>query len=212
MTVHPFTYDLPRGGRHVSPRAVAPIASLRTRVNQLMPVGLLVVATSTAVAVALPHDDSSVASGDAHRSLAAPQHRPVGVVTGGTTASAVGHVADQTRSHLAADATDPAAATLTMAGKHRAAGVADAGTTSTTTGKHRLAPTPKHTTRADPQQKPDPEPAAMPSAAAASGSAAAPSTAPSPDGGGLSTTTGLVGGVLGGVLDGVGGLLGAPAS
>lgn len=220
MTAHPLTYDLPRGGRHVTPRAVAPTASLRTRVHQLMPVGLLVVATSTAVAVALPHGSPAGASHDAHPSAtASPHHAAAGLAAGTTATSGV---------------TGLGPASLAMTGKHRAASAADGGTTSVPTGKHRLDPAPKHarhdnqTDHADhagPKHQPDPEPAATPSSAAATGSAAAPSAPPAPSASATpsapaatptpsdltpSPTPSLVDDVLGGVLDDVGGLLGGP--
>jgi hypothetical protein len=237
MTTHPSTYSLPRGGRRIAPRAVAPTVSLRTRVNQLMPVGLLVVATSTAVAVMLPHGGST---GAGQPSAAASPHPTAAGLTAGITGA--GSPTDEAAGSAAMSATGLGSATLT-GGRHRAAGLADDGTASLpATGKHRLHPAPKHADHANeanqsnqsnhadhagPKHQADPAPAATPSTATPSASTPASSTPATPSASTTPSTSatpsatptldstpspsaGLVDGILDDVLDGVGGLLHGP--
>lgn len=134
----PFlTHDLPRGGRHVTPPTTAPGASARTRLRQLLPVGLLVAATGAGV-VAAPVIGSTASADGRHHGGG----RPVGQAGAATSESALPQPAlPQTG---APQAVTPGtglvpAAYVLSSGKHRAADVGEPLTalTSPTGGKHR---------------------------------------------------------------------------
>jgi hypothetical protein len=125
----PFlTHDLPRGGRHVAPPAPAPLASARTRLRQLLPVGLLVAASSTA-AVVMPMVEGAASADGGH----SDQH-------GATTATASGQTSPSGSTQALTPTHSLSAAALSQqaGGKHRGPGLADTSRPSTASGgRHR---------------------------------------------------------------------------
>jgi hypothetical protein len=132
----PFlTHAVPNGGRHVVPPPAAPTAPAPARLRQLLPVGLLVAATSAGVAVAPMTDGSVTADGRSDEdgpgkvSIAA-RAVPPPVASPGSGLAETGYVlphAGRHRAPASSDDTEPAARAI--GGKHRADG-------STATAKH----------------------------------------------------------------------------
>lgn len=218
----PFlTHDLPRGGRHVTPPTTAPGASARTRLRQLLPVGLLVAATGAGV-VAAPvigstasvdgrhHDGGrAVTQAGPNTSPQAPSSEPIlpqPVLPGAATAPAVTPGTDLVP-----------AAYVVSAGKHRAAVVGEP-LAASSGGKHRAgsgthdqrahtAKTTSTSTTTTPSAASTAAPTATSAPPASSNSSATSGTGAATAGTG-STSNGLVAGLVGTVTDVAGGLLG----
>lgn len=229
----PFlTHDLPRGGRHVTPPTTAPGASARTRLRQLLPVGLLVAATGAGV-VAAPvigstasvdgrHHDGGRPVGQAGAATsesalpqpALPQTGAPQAVTPGTGLVPAAYVLSSGK-HRAADVGEPLTAlTSPTGGKHRAGSGAHADTTRDAGGHAaKTSAAGAATTTAASSTSSTASTAAPTATATSTPPAAAVTSATSTTSArgaatASSTSNGLVAGVVGTVTDVVGGLLG----
>jgi len=236
----PFlTRDLPPGGRHID-RIVppsAPVPAAATRLRQLLPVGLLVAASSAGVALSPMLGGSSAVADASHHDAAVADSARTALGSGQVVASRqivsrdslarASYVLPQAGRHRATDtveqpgtATDAITGAITgdaaaTGGRHRASGPA-----STTPAAHQTA-APKHAATSTPAasatQAAQPTTAAK--SAAATGSATtttpastpaspAPTTSATQQSDVVTSTVDGVGQLVGGVLGTVGGLLG----
>jgi hypothetical protein len=218
-----LTRDLPPGGRHID-RAVppaVPLAPAAARVRQLLPVGLLVAASSAGVALSPMLGGGTSAVADPHHDASSFRF-PGTVPSADHTAGGSAHL-DRAAYVVSRDADRPA-------GKHRAAvadeepSVAPTVAGAETDGKHRASGTavetapvtqqvaPKHSTATPAQATAAPTADAEPTATVSSSASATPAstatTTPTQPSDVLTTTVGGVGQVVGGVLGTVGSLLG----
>jgi hypothetical protein len=227
----PFlTRELPPGGRHIArivPPA-APVPAPATRMRQLLPVGLLIAASSAGAALTPALSGSSAAGADHDR----PTLSADGSALGGTATSNAAYTPRGTISRdFSRDARNP------RAGKHRATSSAErpvtaatAHASTATAGKHRAdstatvgstaQPTTPATTKAtssSTQPTAEAKPAAPASAissaptpsASSSSAPSTPTTSATTPPGPVTGTVAGVGKVVGGVLGGVGSLLGS---
>lgn len=221
-----LTRDLPHGGRHVAPPPTAPVATASTRLRQLLPVGLLVAASSAGVAV-MPAIGGSATADARHGEPAASSQQDAAaqaagpqLVTPDANAVPTAYVLPRHGKHRATATTEQSAPPAT-GGRHRADAVATGrptqtstksnGTTKTTTTKSPTTQTTQTTTtqtttRTTATTPTTPTSAGTPAPTDAASPSAAPTSTSKP--GLVSGLTGTVGGVVG-VLGGtVGGLLG----
>ncbi|WGL52278.1 hypothetical protein P5P86_00255 [Nocardioides sp. BP30] len=212
----PFlSYDLPAGGRPIVPPSTAPAAGARTRLRQLLPVGLLVAAAGAGAAVASTTGGSLSAEGRDD--------------TGGRPSTQVGQAVSPSlvpptllrRSDADRPELTSAAYVLPSTGRHRAAtpdAHRTAGTASTAAGKHR-SDADRHHVTAHPSAHPSVATAhptatttATTTATATATTGAAESSKPTAEASSAATTeattTGLLTGVVSTVTGAVGSLLG----
>jgi hypothetical protein len=201
--------DALRRGRDAGRRvAEAPAgATRRPRLAHLVPLGALLVATTSAVAVALPDDHSDAPTTTSAKGTWQPPTTPHTISTGTlatpaayVTPPAGKHRAERSAATAAPTAAPTAAARASTGGRHRAAVVPDEPqATSKPAAQPSAAPAP--------QQAQASAPAATPTKTSTPAPAtAAPTTGSAGSTGGVvGSLVGTVGGVVGGV---VGGLLG----
>jgi len=220
----PFlTRDVPPGGRHID-RAVppaVPVAPAAARVRQLLPVGLLVAASSAGVALSPMLGGGTSALADANHGPASAGLRAVPVTTSGSAADV--DVAAGEAAHLDRAAYVVSRDAARAGGKHRALGpdehaLAPATTSYAPSGKHRALGTAVETAPVT-QQAPPKHAAATPapvtktsttSGARPAGTVSEPAPEPSPVPSGSATAqpdvlTATVTGVLGTVTTLLGG-------
>ena len=138
----PFlTRELPPGGRHIARIAmpVAPTPAASVRVRQLLPVGLLVAASSTGAALTVAIGGATTADRQHDTALTT---LAVGSLPGGEVADAA-DAAGASRRTVSRSELDRASYVLPHVGTHRATGTVAQGTPAapaapaTTGGKHR---------------------------------------------------------------------------
>ena len=225
----PFlTRDLPPGGRHIDrtvPPAV-PLAPAAARVRQLLPVGLLVAASSAGVALSPMLGGGTSAVADSSHEASAfrfPGTIPNADYAAGSTQidraayvvsrSEARHagkhraLSTEARSAASASASTSAVTASPAGGKHRASGTAveTAPATQQAAPKHSAA-TPAPATTSSATTEAEPATAVSGSASATPSSSATTSTTQQSDV--VTSTVNGVGSVVGGVLGTVGGLLG----
>ncbi|MGZ6733124.1 MAG: hypothetical protein ACXVDH_00655 [Nocardioides sp.] len=220
----PFlTRDLPPGGRHIDrtvPPAV-PLAPAAARVRQLLPVGLLVAASSAGVALSPMLGGGTSAVADASHETASSRvpatvpdedYLPASSTHLDRAAYVISRDVDRPAGkHRALTAETrpvaPVVASTSAGGKHRASGAAveTASATQQAAPKHSVA-TPAPATKTSPTT--DAPPAATASDPASATPSSTPTTSTTQQTDVLTTTVGGVGQVVGGVLGTVGGLLG----
>ncbi len=219
----PFlTRDLPPGGRHIDrtvPPAV-PLAPAAARVRQLLPVGLLVAASSAGVALSPMLGGGTTAVADASHETASSRvpatvpdedYLPASSTHLDRAAYVISRDADRPAGkHRALTAetrpVTPVVASTSTGGKHRAGGAAveTAPATQQDAPKHSAA-TPAPATKTSTT---DAAPAATASDPASATPSSTPTTSTTQQADVLTTTVDGVGQVVGGVLGTVGGLLG----
>ncbi|MDH2413248.1 hypothetical protein [Nocardioides sp. CER19] len=209
--------DAARRGRDAGRRiAEAPVgATRRPRLAHLVPLGALLVATTGAVAVALPDDHAETPTTSAAKGTWRPPASPH-VISSATVAAPAAYVTPPAGKHRAARPFDHAAATPAAAptaasavGRHRADVVRQE---PKATSQPSAAPSTQHassTKAATPASTPTKAAAPAPTTGGSGGSTGGSGGTGGSTGGLVGTVVGTVGGVVGGVVGGlVGGVVG----